>query len=196
MTSRYPPQSRMPTLVPQNTQKLWYPTQRGVEHMNLQLMEEEMAYENTDPEVERYDEEEEEEDVDGEEHDEGVAIEGEITMQEEMDQYDLDDGISVATGDLYDNEHHDHGEDDLDLSVDLGAVGSIAMDADLDLMEASDMVEDSLDLQEAQARGPILSFDMDPDSPSYQLYSEGRDLDADIEDAQPTFYGSDDDISQ
>ncbi|KAF9201113.1 hypothetical protein BGZ49_008653 [Haplosporangium sp. Z 27] len=46
MSSRYPPQSRMPTLVPQRTEKLWYPKQKGVEHMQDELLEEEAAYEN------------------------------------------------------------------------------------------------------------------------------------------------------
>ncbi|KAF9287428.1 hypothetical protein BGZ68_001863 [Mortierella alpina] len=51
MSSRYPPQSRMPTLVPQRTETLWYPRQMGVEHMHDELLLEEAAYENSLREV-------------------------------------------------------------------------------------------------------------------------------------------------
>ena len=44
MAPRFPPQSRMPTLLPQKTDVLWYPRERDVEHMHDELSHEEKEF--------------------------------------------------------------------------------------------------------------------------------------------------------
>ncbi|KAF9206794.1 AMME syndrome candidate protein 1 protein [Podila verticillata] len=97
MYSRYPPQSRVPTLVPQGIDRLWYPTQMGVADMHDELAQEEESYNNSLSEVrhssshyipvgaskpyvdlnEEEDEEEEEDDDDDDDDDDGPDVDGE-----------------------------------------------------------------------------------------------------------------------
>ncbi|KAG0232576.1 hypothetical protein BGW42_008090 [Actinomortierella wolfii] len=44
MPSQFPAQGRMPALIPQRTESLWYPFSSGVEHMHEELLEEEEHY--------------------------------------------------------------------------------------------------------------------------------------------------------
>ncbi|KAG0304737.1 hypothetical protein BGZ98_005080 [Dissophora globulifera] len=104
MSSHFPPQSRMPTLLPQRTETLWYPRQTGVEHMQRELDREEAAYEQR--ELDDHEEEEEEEEED-EEEDEDNDDDGMTGMEGEQDldqDPDLDDNIRIHDHDLYEQD--------------------------------------------------------------------------------------------
>ncbi|KAF9432061.1 hypothetical protein BGZ76_011316 [Entomortierella beljakovae] len=108
MSSQFPPQSRMPTLVPQRTETLWYPRQKGVEHLQDELLQEEKAFENRQKSIgqsgthfipvglskrfmdfEEQDEEEEEEEE--EEDDDAGAVAVEQDLDAEIETIDAID---------------------------------------------------------------------------------------------------------
>ncbi|KAG0367094.1 hypothetical protein BGZ54_004407 [Gamsiella multidivaricata] len=104
MTSRYPPQNRMPALVPQRTEALWYPKKTGIEHMSDELDREEAAYESRDLE-----EQEEEEEGEEDEEDEAVTLEGDNDRDQEHDQdHDHDHDHDPTQGNINQGYYMSH----------------------------------------------------------------------------------------
>ncbi|KAF9983199.1 hypothetical protein BGZ75_005332 [Mortierella antarctica] len=149
MSSRYPPQSRMTTLVPQRTETLWYPRQMGVEQMHDELLLEEAAYENSLREVRvssshyipiglskpflNDDDEEDEDEDDDEDDDEALDRAHDLEAGLSQDGYDLADeaeldlDVDLDVGQEFDvNEHSHYYNDDNngDASQDLTPLGS------------------------------------------------------------------------
>ncbi|KAF9965292.1 hypothetical protein BGZ70_005094 [Mortierella alpina] len=132
MSSRYPPQSRMPSLVPQRTETLWYPRQMGVEHMHDELLQEEAAYESSnDDDDEEEDEEEEEDDEDdldrAHDLDADLSQDGYDPAEEaELDlDVDLDLDHDLDPNNQYNNNNNNNDDDDNDdPSQDLNPLGS------------------------------------------------------------------------
>ncbi|KAG0032742.1 hypothetical protein BGZ81_010141 [Podila clonocystis] len=107
MYSRYPPQSRVPTLVPQGIDRLWYPSQTGIGNMHDDLLREEETYSNSDLDDE--DDEEEEEDDDDDDDDDGPDIDGPD-----------DDLITINNNDINNiDNNNDLGMDVQDLDADI-----------------------------------------------------------------------------
>ncbi|KAK3826527.1 MAG: hypothetical protein JOS17DRAFT_750402 [Linnemannia elongata] len=131
MAPRFPPQSRMPTLLPQKTDVLWYPRERDVEHMHDELSHEEKEFtaklkrikfsgthlipvglskpfidmdEEGEDEDEEDDEEEDDEDAEGE-------VEGEGEDELDMGR-DLDEDIGQSGDDEVeeDEDTHNYGD--------------------------------------------------------------------------------------
>ncbi|KAG0039662.1 hypothetical protein BGZ82_007248 [Podila clonocystis] len=128
MYSRYPPQSRVPTLVPQGIDRLWYPSQTGIGNMHDELLREEETYSNSLREVRNSsvqyipvgmskpfvdlddeDDEEEEEDDDDDDDDDGPDIDGPD-----------DDLININNNDINNiDDNNDLGMDVQDLDADI-----------------------------------------------------------------------------
>ncbi|KAI1315330.1 hypothetical protein EDD11_000991 [Mortierella claussenii] len=129
----------MPTLVPQRTETLWYPRQKGVEHMQDELLQEEEAYEHAQraishsgthyipvgmskPYIDLEDDQDEEDEEEEEEEEEEIEMEGEgeggDEEQEDVDEVDVD--LDHDLDQDLDQEDPDQDQDlDLDLDHDV-----------------------------------------------------------------------------
>ncbi|KAG0084725.1 hypothetical protein BGZ93_001025 [Podila epicladia] len=112
MYSRYPPQSRVPTLVPQGIDRLWYPSQTGIGHMHDELLRDEETYSNSDLDDE--DDEEEEEDDDDDDDDDGLDIDGPdddtININNINNNNDLGMDVQDLDADIEDLDYNDQHE--------------------------------------------------------------------------------------
>ncbi|KAF9140130.1 hypothetical protein BGX30_006995 [Mortierella sp. GBA39] len=125
MAPRFPPQSRMPTLLPQKTEVLWYPRERDVEHMHDELSHEEKEFTAklkkirfsgthlipvglSKPFIDMDEEgEDEDEEDDEEEDDEDAEVEGEGEDDLDMGR-DLDEDIGQSGDDEEEEDEDTH----------------------------------------------------------------------------------------
>ncbi|KAG0363604.1 hypothetical protein BG005_009955 [Podila minutissima] len=133
MYSRYPPQSRVPTLVPQGIDRLWYPSQTGVGNMHDELLRDEETYSNSLRDVrisssqyipvgmskpfvdlDDEDDEEEEEDDDDDDDDDGPDIDGPDddinNINSNINNNDLGMDVQDLDADIEDLDYNDQHE--------------------------------------------------------------------------------------
>ncbi|KAG0261788.1 hypothetical protein BG011_000690 [Mortierella polycephala] len=177
MSTRYPPQSRMPTLGPQKIGALWYPRQGGVEHMNDELLQEEAAYESSLKSIslsgthfkpigvskpfldDHEDEEEEEEEEEDEEAVEEGGVDRGVDLDAEMDQVDLEPSeVDLDADIMSDNEDFlEQGGDYINNNRYNGPQFGLEVDLDAEFEEVIDYRSDGDDGDNADLYSPVFS---------------------------------------